>query len=310
MTTWQLSTPVAFIIFNRPDTTRQVFERIRQAKPPKMLIVADGARENYPSDRQNCAETRAIIEQIDWDCEVLTNYCDRNLGCRQRVATGLDWIFEQVPEAIILEDDCLPDPSFFRFCEEMLIRYRDDSRIMHISGDNFQLGRKRTEDSYYFSRYNHCWGWASWRRAWRYYDADMKLWSLIRDSNWLQDILEDRSSARQWNQNFQKIYDFITDSWDYQWTFACWLHSGLSILPNTNLITNIGFSKSATHTFRRNLFADLPMHPLSFPLQHPVAMIRDRQADNYTERLIFSRNLTSRIRRKFWLNSTRNIFTS
>ena len=309
MTTWQLNTPVAFIIFNRPDTTSRVFEMIRQAQPPKLLVIADGARENHPSDLLNCADTRAIIEQVDWDCEVLKNYSDRNLGCRDRVSSGLDWVFTEVPEAIILEDDCLPDPSFFRFCEELLIRYRDDHRIMHISGNNFQSSKSRTNGSYYFSRYNHCWGWASWRRAWQHYDVDMKLWDVIRDGTWLLDILENKASVKEWNRNFQKVYDHITDSWDYQWTFACWLQNGLSILPNTNLVSNIGFSKSATHTFRKNLFANMPTQTLDFPLQHPVAMIRDRKADNVTEHRIYSRSLIARLQRKFWLSATRNIFT-
>ncbi len=310
MTTWQLNTPVAFIIFNRPDTTRRVFEMIRQAQPPKLLVIADGARENHPSDRQNCAAAKGIIAEVDWDCEVTTNYSDRNLGCRDRLASGLNWVFEQVPEAIILEDDCLPHSSFFRFCEEMLLKYRNDNRIMHIGGNNFQMQKSRTNDSYYFSRYNHCWGWASWGRAWQHYDVDMKLWNLIKDGDWLQDILQDRKSVREWNHNFQKIYDLTTDSWDYQWTFACWLQSGLSILPNENLISNIGFSKEATHTFRKNLFADLPLQPMQFPLKHPIVMIRDQQADNSTQNLIFSRRFIARLRRKFWISSTRNIFVS
>jgi hypothetical protein len=309
MTSWQLHTPVAFMIFNRPDTTRRVFEEIRKVQPPKLLVIADGARENHSSDQQNCEATRKIVEQIDWECEVLKNYSDHNLGCRDRVSSGLDWVFTQVPEAVILEDDCLPDPSFFRFCEELLIRYRDDHRVMHISGNNFQNSKSRTNNSYYFSRYNHCWGWASWRRAWQHYDVDMKLWNVISDSNWLLDIFENKTSVKSWNRNFQEIYDHITDSWDYQWTFACWVQNGLSILPNTNLVSNIGFSKSATHTFRKNLFANMPTQTLDFPLQHPVSMIRDRQADKFTEHVIYSRSLISRLQRKLWLNSNRNIFT-
>ena len=191
----------------------------------------------------------------------------------------------------------------------MLLKYRDDLRVMHISGNNFQTQNHRTNDSYYFSRYPHCWGWASWRRAWQHYDVDMKLWNLIRDDDWLQDILQNRSSVKEWNQNFQKIYDHITDSWDYQWTFACWLQSGLSVLPNENLVSNIGFSKQATHTFRKNLFANMPVWLMEFPLKHPVTMIRDHKADKFTEDLIFSHSLIAKLRRKFWLSSTRNIFT-
>lgn len=158
---FQLKTPVAFLIFNRPDTTRRVFAEIAKARPPKLLVVADGPRADHPDDVEKCAAVRAIIDGIDWDCKVLTNYSDINLGCKRRVSSGLDWVFDTVEEAIILEDDCLPHPAFFRFCEEMLNKYRDDKRIAMISGDNFQFGRKRTEYSYYFSRYPHIWGWAS-----------------------------------------------------------------------------------------------------------------------------------------------------
>ena len=179
MSDFQLTTPVAFLIFNRPDTTARVFEAIRQAKPPKLLVVADGPRPDRPDDVEKCKAARAIIDRVDWACEVLTNYSDLNLGCGKRPATGITWVFEQVEEAIIFEDDCLPHPSFFRFCEELLNYYRHDERIMVISGNNFQFGRNRTDDSYYFSRYNHIWGWASWRRAWEYFDYDLKLWPKI-----------------------------------------------------------------------------------------------------------------------------------
>ena len=187
----QLKTPVAFIIFKRPEETQRVFAEIRKVKPPKLLVVADGPRPDKPGEDRQCAAARAIIEQVDWECEVLQNYADRNLGCRLRVSSGLDWVFDTVEEAIIIEDDCLPHPTFFRFAEELLERYRDDSRIMSISGQNVQFGRKRTDYSYYFSRYNHCWSWASWRRAWQYYDVEMKIWPKIRDSSFLKNILVD-----------------------------------------------------------------------------------------------------------------------
>jgi hypothetical protein len=165
MADFQLTTPVAFLIFNRPDTTAKVFEAIRQAKPPKLLVVADGPRPDRPDDIEKCKAARGVVEQVDWDCEVLRNYSDVNLGCKKRVSSGLDWVFNTVEEEIILEDDCLPHPTFFRFCEELLDYYRHDERIMVISGDNFQFGRNCTEYSYYFSRYNHCWGWSTWRRS-------------------------------------------------------------------------------------------------------------------------------------------------
>jgi hypothetical protein len=185
MSNFQIKTPVAFLVFNCPDTTIRVFEEIRCARPPKLLVVADGPRADRPGEADKCQAVRAVIETVDWPCEVLKNYSDVNLGCKIRVSSGLDWVFEQVEEAIILEGDCLPHPTFFRFCEELLETYRDDERIGMISGDNFQFGRKRGDASYYFSRYNHIWGWASWRRAWQHYDRNMAIWPKFRDDHWL-----------------------------------------------------------------------------------------------------------------------------
>ena len=167
MAHYNLRTPVALLIFNRPDTTERVFNAVAKARPSKLLVVADGPRDSRPGEAARCEQTRAIIKRVDWDCEVITNFADRNMGCKLRVSSGIDWIFEQVEEAIILEDDCLPDPSFFRFCDEMLERYRDNERVGMVSGGNLQFGRHRGTGSYYFSKYTHIWGWASWRRAWK-----------------------------------------------------------------------------------------------------------------------------------------------
>ena len=283
MADFQLTTPVAFLIFNRPDTTARVFEAIRQAKPPKLLVVADGPRPDRPDDVEKCKAARAIIDKVDWDCEVLTNYSDVNLGCKSRVSSGLNWVFDTVEEAIILEDDCLPHPSFFQFCEELLEYYRHDQRIMVISGDNFQFGRKRTEYSYYFSRYNHIWGWASWRRAWQYYDLKMKLWQEISDGSWLESILGETQAVKYWTKIFQTAYDNKVDSWDYRWTFACWIQNGLTILPNVNLVSNIGFGADATHTSRAiQSVVNNPVREMSFPLQHPPFITRHFEADRFT----------------------------
>lgn len=190
MTDFKLTTPVAFIIFNRPDTTERVFAEIAKAKPQKLLVVGDGARANRNVEVAKVAACRAIIERVDWPCEVLTNFSEINLGCKVRVSSGLDWVFEQVEEAIILEDDCLPDPTFFRFCQEMLARYRDDQRIGMISGDNLQFGRRQNDESYYFTKYVHIWGWATWRDRWRdSYDVNLKKWPSIRDQGRILDIV-------------------------------------------------------------------------------------------------------------------------
>ncbi|WP_242031169.1 DUF5672 family protein [Anabaena sp. FACHB-1237] len=293
MNEWQLKTPVCFIIFNRPDVTERVFQKIREAKPPKLLVIADGARANKIGEQEKCIAARAIINQVDWKCEVLTNYSDINLGCRNRIYTGLDWVFSQVEEAIILEDDCLPDPSFFRFCEELLEEYRHNSRIMLVCGQNLQFGQKRRNYSYYFSRYSHCWGWATWKRAWQYYDDTMTLWPQVRDENWLFDILQDEQAFRYWSVIFQSIYEGF-DTWDYPWLFACYINQGLSILPNINLVSNIGFGQEGTHTTDTNsILANIPVEEMQFPLKHPPFIVRDTQADNFTERTFYSGSLAN-----------------
>ena len=293
MSDFQLKTPVAFIIFNRPDTTKRVFAEIAKARPPKLLVIADGPRADRPDDAEKCAAARAIIDGVDWDCEVLTNYSDVNLGCKRRVSSGLDWVFDTVDEAIILEDDCLPHPTFFRFCEEMLEKYRDDERIAMISGDNFQFGRKRTEYSYYFSRYTHIWGWASWRRAWRNYDVDMKRWHEIRDSGWLEDLLGSKVSYLYWKYIFENVYNGKIDTWDYQWIFSCWIQGELTVIPNVNLVSNIGFSLEAVHTTEKNKFSEMKTESMLFPISHPSYMLRDSVADSITEKQVYSGKILS-----------------
>ena len=276
-------TPVALIIFNRPEVTERVFREIARARPKKLLVVADGPRQGRVGEAEKCAATRAIVERVDWDCEVLKNYSQVNLGCGRRPATGLQWVFEQAEEAIILEDDCLPNPTFFRYCDELLATYRHDERVMHISGDNWGFSPAHQAFSYFFSCYCCSWGWASWRRAFRYYDHEMKLWPSLRDTPWLLDILGDPEAVDFWRPKFEAAYRSGlegVDGWDWQWLFACWAHRGLSILPSTNLISNIGFGPDATHLQRADdERANFGTAEMAFPLTHPSYMARDRGID-------------------------------
>lgn len=281
---FQLKTPVAFIIFNRPETTSRVFEEARKARPPLLLLVADGPRPGHSSDAEQCAEARGIVERVDWECEIRKNYSDINLGCKKRLSSGLDWVFGEVKEAIILEDDCLPHPTFFQFCEELLQKYRDDDRIGHIGGVNFQFGRMRTSYSYYFSRYTHIWGWASWQRAWKGYDSNLALWPKVKGEKWLRHFLGDLSLVGYWTNIFEKVYQRRIDTWDYQWMFHCWTGNRLAITPNVNLISNIGFDTNATHTMGRSKFSSMKTEAMGFPLSHPPVIMRDPAADEYTEK--------------------------
>lgn len=299
MPDFQLTTPVALIIFNRPDTTERVFAEIAKARPPKLLVVGDGPRVNRPGEAEKIAATRSIIKRVDWDCEVLTNFSEVNLGCKRRVSSGIDWVFGQEEEAIILEDDCLPEPGFFRFCQELLERYRHDQRIGMISGDNFQFGHRRNDDSYYFSKYVHIWGWASWRDRWvGSYDVTMARWPRIRDEAWLSDMLGNTREVAYWHKIFERVHRGEIDTWDYQWVFANWVEGRMSILPAVNMVTNMGFDGNATHTTGASELANLARYPVSFPLKHPLGVIRNTQADRFSDNKCFRVPLVKRVRNK------------
>src|SRR5688572_18798528 len=297
----QFRVPVAFIIFNRPETTASVFAEIARARPAKLIVIADGPRPDVPGEAELCARTREVVKAVDWECEVLTNFSDSNLGCRARVSSGLDFVFDNVEEAIILEDDCLPHPSFFPFCESLLERYRDDEEVMAISGDNFHAGRRYTPFSYFFSRFVHIWGWATWRRAWKHYDVEMKQWQTLRSTDWLKELFEREQDVAYWREVFDKVADHQINTWDYQWLFSVWANGGLSIAPEINLVSNIGFGGSATHTSDINHdMANLPVSDIG-PLKHPLSVERNREADDFEMRHLFARDdqrLYARIRGK------------
>ena len=287
MTDWHVNKPVAFIIFNRADVAERVFAAIANARPPKLLVVADGPRQDRPGEADKCAATRSIIERVDWDCELATEYSDVNLGCKRRVSTGIDWVFSREEEAIILEDDCLPHPTFFQFSEQLLDRYRDDERIAQIGGSNLQFGRHLAPASYYFSGFTHIWGWATWRRAWRHYDVNLTAWPQVRDGQFLHDVLGNTRQERYWRRVFDRVSAGEIDTWDYQWTFACWMMGALSVVPNVNLISNIGFGQSSSHTRLRSPFASVLSEAMEFPMHHPSLVRKDVAADAFTAREVY-----------------------
>ncbi len=268
-----LSTPVALIIFNRPDLTEIVFAAIRQAQPQQLLVIADGPRS--PSEAERCRQARAIIDRVDWDCQVLTNFSEINLGCKHRVSSGLDWVFSQVEEAIIIEDDCLPDPSFFTFCERLLDFYRHDRSVIHIAGTNI-LPTADLETSFRFSRLVPIWGWATWRRAWQHNDLEMKSWPAYQKT---RDLEYFGTQAQAVERVFVANYLQEIDSWDGQWAFSCLASGGLTILPKVNTIENLGFRADATHTKVDSNFLAAPVRSIEFPLIHPDTQQPDRKID-------------------------------
>jgi hypothetical protein len=285
--------PVIFIIFNQLDTTRQVFEAIRAAKPRKLLVIADGPREDRPGEVEKCAAVRTIVDEVDWDCEVHRNFSETNMGCRLRISSGITWAFELVDKAIILEHDCVPSASFFHYCADVLDRYESDERVMTVSGNNRLFGRTETADSYYFSRYPHYWGWATWRRAWAKYDPNMTHWPEIRDRRLFDQYFPTMIGRYFWESTFQHVYDGKIDTWDYQWVYTIWANSGLCVAPARNLVRNIGFGADATHTKWHSVFsslASLGAEEMDLPLIHPATLLVSSDKDELEARLWAARS--------------------
>ena len=280
-------TPVLFIIFNRIETTRQVFDEIRKVRPKYLFMAADGPRPDKPYDEKHCTEARDITKLIDWDCELKTLFQQDNLGCGVGPATAINWFFDHVDEGIILEDDCLPAPDFFTFCSSMLEKYRHNENIFHVSGNNFQLGKKRGNASYYFSKYTGTWGWATWKRAWKHYRFNIKNLESFLEQKKLDKVVQSKNEKAYWVKIFRLIeFGNRKDIWDYQWTFTVWNQEALAIFPNMNLVKNIGFIKNATHTFDpESLLANIELGDLG-EITHPREIIRDKKADDYFYRKV------------------------
>jgi len=289
----QLSTPIVLFIFNRADTVRQVMDRIAAVRPKTLFVVADGPRPHRPEDAERCRLARdTVLQAIDWPCELVRRFSDVNLGCDPNIVAGYNYVFSQVEEAISLEDDCVAEVSFFRYCQEMLDSYRDCGQVMHVCGFN-PLDRWRSgDDSYFFSR--ECqfgWGFATWRRAWRFYDDAMTSWKLHRKRG---------TNRPPWFTNdvadfFNSYGDELPENWDYKWAYAIMANGGTSIVPAGNLIANVGFGPDATHCTTPK--PPEPTYPLEFPLIHPPSIAVDRAFDISLRRR-YSRRLSRRILRR------------
>ena len=294
--------PVLFLIFNRPENTRCVFEKIRQTRPGRLFIAADGPRPNKPGENEKCEEARAVIKNIDWDCEIQTLFRETNLGCKKAVSSAISWFFDNVNEGIIVEDDCLPDISFFPYCRELLEKYREDERIMVIGGNNFQFGKKIGEVSYYFSQFPQLWGWASWRRVWKLYDPDMPDYQEFVKIDGFKKVFHYHDLRRYYSVIFKRMFIGKDNTWDYQLFYAILKNSGICIIPNVNLIENIGFTGEGAHynytrmnILRKILDGGISKKLMSnvrdsieLPLNHPAFIIPEYEADHdYFKKMIY-----------------------
>jgi hypothetical protein len=271
--------PILLILYKRPESTQRCIEVLWKIKPNTILVAADGPRDE--AEQRQCFAARQQIDKIDWLCEIERDFSDYNLGCGVRVYTAVDWALSLHEAVIVLEDDCIAHPSFFSFCQNVLNYYRDDERIMHISGNNFQPNQPSTRYSYYFSKYTHAWGWATWRRAWQYFDWRLNLWPEFKALGGLGAWCSDPLEINYWTSIFDMVHGGSRDIWDYQWNATCLMQSGLAVLPNVNLVANIGFGEDATHTKNRSAFLELPVHDIG-EIVHPPVVMRNVEADKYT----------------------------
>jgi len=277
--------PVLLIVFNRPDLTRQVLQAVAGAAPRRLFVAADGPRPGRAEDQRLCRAVLDLVRSsVRWPCTLEILERGENLGCGRGPASAISWFFERVEEGIILEDDCLPAPEFFPFCSSLLAHYRDEPRVGQVAGFNCQFGRTRGDGSYYFSQYFHCWGWATWRRAWRDFDYHMTDYPQFLRDNGLERLFSRRSVREFWKGNFDSAIRGDGTIWDYQWVY-CNLKAGrLSAVPNWNMIRNIGFGSDATHTRERDPRLP-PVNPRpNSELVHPGAVAPDLEADEFTYR--------------------------
>lgn len=283
--------PVLFVIFNRPDTTERVFSAIRQYQPDKLYIAADGPRECRENEAKLCKDTRDIVKKIDWNCDVKTLFQDKNVGCGVCVSSAISWMFEFEEFGTILEDDCLPDSSFFPYCEELLIKYKENSNIFLVSGSNFQNGHTRGEGSYYFSHYAGIWGWATWRRAWKFFSHEFDNLDETFKNGSLDHVFQSRSEKKFWYQKFKETRDLSHNIWGNHWLYAVWKNNGMGIVPNNNLVLNLGFSNSGTHVFLNDSLREPKINgSIKLPLIHPLITI-EKDADKYIFNYVYSHSI-------------------
>ena len=274
-----LSTPVALSVFDRPETTRRVFQAIRRARPRRLFVFADGSPSGDRAER--CERARAVAEQVDWPCEASYDYADSNLGARDRYTTGVDWVFSQVDDAIVLDDDCLPDPTFFPFCQAVLARYRDDPRVMMVCGTNYLQRWKSERQSFHFSLFGGVWGWASWKRAWELNDPAMEAWDVEGTKERVRALIADDQIYEFQARRFDRVRQDPDErhSWDLPWSLSRLAHAGLTVVPSANLVRNLG-NRRGRGLPRGHPLADLRAHRMKEPISFPPDVRADRAYDD------------------------------
>lgn len=292
-----LETPVLLATYNRLDTVKKVFEQIRKVQPKKLYLASDGGKKEKAGDIEKVETVRKwMVQAVDWECEISTRFSDINQGCQRGMANAISWVLEKEEETIILEDDIVADESFFYFCQEMLKEYSDDTRVMMVSGYK-RIENLKIHGDYFFSSFCDIWGWATWKRAWKYFDVSMKKWPQYKKSNSLQTMLR-VGALGGLTEEFDRVYAGKLNSWAYPWFFSMLCNSGLEIVPSKNLIKNIGFdSEEATHT--KGTSINFKVEKVNFPMNQEENVLRNYEYDEIYGKRFYRGNSLKKIIRKF-----------
>lgn len=304
MADFKLTVPVVFCTFKRLDTAKQVFEKIRMAKPEKLYLVSDAPRASIPGEKEKVEEVHQYIEShIDWECQVHKNYASENMGCGKRIYTGITWAFETEEQAIILEDDCVPDPTFFRYCQEMLEHYKDDERILMIGGNNPIEQMHQSEHEYLFSHVPFMWGWATWKRAWDLYDYRLESWPQNRKNPLIKKAIPVKKAYYLYTTEFDVMHEGkYDDVWDYQFMYAGIINSMYGILPTKSHVKNIGFIEESTHTKDAPEWINHNVSPVTFPIRYRETVEWDRDFDEKYMSLVSKQGYIVKIKKMLGLD--------
>tara|TARA_B100000579_G_C22847174_1_gene865099 strand:+ start:1244 stop:2152 length:909 start_codon:yes stop_codon:yes gene_type:complete len=291
--------PVAVIIFNRPNNTSKLLESLKLYKPEKLYVISDGPRKNFESDKEKVIQSRKIFEKIDWKCEVFYNNSVSNLGCRKRIISGLNWVFNKEEKTIILEDDCIPSKEFFDFMETMLNRYQRNKKISSVCGTTFLSDWKEEKNSYLYSKYCNVWGWATWKDRWQKIDFDLINLEKVKKTKFLKNYLGSFRAYVYWHWILNKVNNKKIDSWAYIWNFTNFVNEKLSIIPETNLLSNIGIGEDSSRTKSlsyKYISSNESKNKMTFPLKYPANIILNTEYDLTVENTVFSKSIFNRLK--------------
>ena len=285
-----MTPPILLLIFNRPKETEILINRLSIIKPKKIYVFSDGPRINTKTDIINCRKSKIVIEKIFWKCELKKNYQKKNLGLKEAISKGISWFFKYEKKGIILEDDCIPSRDFFEFCSWGLKKFNNDKKVGSITGNNFLNQKIKIKNSYYFSKYAHCWGWATWRNKWRLYDKNIKFWKRWKKSERFKSIFNSELEKKYWIKIFDNVQKNNINSWAYPWNLCLWYHKKIVLTPKFNLVNNIGITKDATHTYYKNDNVNYKIKKLKKPYIKHTSMQINEKADNF----VFKNHLKGR----------------